>query len=227
MSSQFVGVQNSNLSPRSSSIWRPCTPRTTERGRSTTGSIAILVTRCIYYGRPSGQTLNQRVKEHKKALTSGDTRPGARVLWRGGSKIKGGTKRHRKCFLINHSWGVWSRNVIITALSLYNQAIKSLGTERSSDQGRFSKILDPGLKRFYRRRVCDYPLQLHDGLYALHDWMIVPCTAAVSLKINLARLQGGSSEPPWDERSQTPLATGLDTSMSAISEHTMHSNPQQ
>jgi len=32
--------------------------------------------------------------------------------------------------------------------------------ERSSDQGRFSpiKILDPGCKRFYWRRVCDYPL---------------------------------------------------------------------
>jgi len=51
-------------------------------------------------------------------------------------------------------------NVIITALSWYNQAIKSLGTEWSSDQGRFSpiKILDPGRKCFYRWRVCDYPL---------------------------------------------------------------------
>ena len=39
-----------------------------------------------------------------------------------------------------------------------DQAIKGLETERSSDQGRFSpiKILDPGRKRFYRRRVCDY-----------------------------------------------------------------------
>jgi len=36
-----------------------------------------------------------------------------------------------------------------------------LETERSSDQGRFSpiKILDPGHKRFYRQRVCDYPLR--------------------------------------------------------------------
>ena len=30
----------------------------------------------------------------------------------------------------------------------------------------------------------------------LHGWMIVPCTAAVSLKVRFARLQGGSSEPP-------------------------------
>ena len=43
---------------------------------------------------------------------------------------------------------------------VYNQAIKSLGMEQSSNQGRFSliKILDPGRKRFYRRRVCDYLL---------------------------------------------------------------------
>jgi len=33
---------------------------------------------------------------------------------------------------------------------------------RSSDQGRFSliKILDRGRKRFYRRRICDYPLTM-------------------------------------------------------------------
>jgi len=33
-----------------------------------------------------------------------------------------------------------------------DQAIKGLGTERSSDQGRFSpiKILDPGRKRFFQ-----------------------------------------------------------------------------
>ena len=35
----------------------------------------------------------------------------------------------------------------------------------------------------------------------LHGWMIVPCTAAVSLKIKFARLQGGfvrtPSNPPW------------------------------
>ena len=35
----------------------------------------------------------------------------------------------------------------------------------------------------------------------LHGWMIVPCTAAVSLKINFASLQGGfvrtPSNPPW------------------------------
>jgi len=56
--------------------------------------------------------------------------------------------------------GVVNGCIIITALSLYNQAIKSLGMEGSSDQGWFSpiKILDPGRKRFYRRRVCDYPL---------------------------------------------------------------------
>ena len=79
---------------------------------------------------------------------------------KGGSKIKGGALRRRKFLLINYSLGVWSMNVIITALSLYNQAIKSFGTERSSDQGRFSpiKILDPGRKHFYRRLVCDYPL---------------------------------------------------------------------
>jgi len=41
-----------------------------------------------------------------------------------------------------------------------NQAIKSLGTEWSSDQGWLSpiKTLDPGRKPFYRRRVCNYPL---------------------------------------------------------------------
>jgi len=66
MSTQFVGVQNSNLSSRSSSTWRPCTTRTTERGRPTR-SFVVLVTRCMDYSRPSGQTLNLRVKEHKKA----------------------------------------------------------------------------------------------------------------------------------------------------------------
>ena len=47
-------------------------------------------------------------------------------------------------------------NVIITALSQNNQAIKSLGTERSSDQGRFSpiKILDAGRKRVYVTTPC-------------------------------------------------------------------------
>ena len=43
-----------------------------ERGRSTR-SFVVLVTRCMYYGRPSGQTLNLCVKEHRKAVTSGDT----------------------------------------------------------------------------------------------------------------------------------------------------------
>jgi len=44
--------------------------------------------------------------------------------------------------------------------SAFVGGIKSLGTELSSNQGRFSpiKILDPGRKRFYRRRECDYPL---------------------------------------------------------------------
>ena len=41
-----------------------------ERGRSTR-SFVVLVTRCMYYGRPSGQTLNLCVKEHRKAVTSG------------------------------------------------------------------------------------------------------------------------------------------------------------
>jgi len=38
--------------------------------------------------------------------------------------------------------------------------IKSLGTEQSSDQGRFSpiKILDRGRNRFYEQCVCDYSL---------------------------------------------------------------------
>jgi len=37
--------------------------------------------------------------------------------------------------------------------------------------------------------------------------MIVPCTAAVSLKINFARLQGGVRPNPLEP----PLATGLNT----------------
>jgi len=40
----------------------------------------------------------------------------ATVFGRGSSKIKGGAKRPRKLY-INYSWGVWSKNVIITALS--------------------------------------------------------------------------------------------------------------
>jgi len=40
-----------------------------------------------------------------------------------------------------------------SALSLYNQAIKILGTERSSDQNSWSQS------------------------QTLHGWMIVPCTA--------------------------------------------------
>jgi len=47
--------------------------------------------------------------------------------------------------------------VIITTLSLYNQGIESLWTERSrtifTDQNSWSRW-----QRFYRRRVCDYPL---------------------------------------------------------------------
>ena len=69
--SKLGSIQNSNLSPRSSSTWWPCTPRTMERDRSTT-SFVVLVTRCMHYGRPSGQTLNLRVKEQRKAVTSGD-----------------------------------------------------------------------------------------------------------------------------------------------------------
>jgi len=39
--------------------------------------------------------------------------------------------------------------------------------ERSSDQGRFSpiKILDRRRKRFYKQRVCDYPLLYNAFLY--------------------------------------------------------------
>ena len=95
-------------------------------------------------------------------------------------------------------------NVIITALSWYNQAIKSLGTERSSYQGRYLpiKILDPGRKRFYRRRVCDYPLQqLHDGLHAvcnntarLNDCTLYCCCLVKNKFCQATR--GGSSEPP-------------------------------
>ena len=75
---------------------------------------------------------------------------------KGGSKIKGGASRPRKFLLINYSWRVWSMMRHNYSAFVYNQAIKSLGTERSSDQGRFSpiKILDPGRKRFYRRHVC-------------------------------------------------------------------------
>ena len=48
--------------------------------------------------------------------------------------------------------------MITSYLQRFRSIIK-LGMERSSDQGRFSpiKILDPGRKRFYRRRVCDDP----------------------------------------------------------------------
>jgi len=51
-------------------------------------------------------------------------------------------------------------NQAIKSFCRDDQAIKGLGTERSSDQKQFSpiKILDPGRKRFYRRRVCDHPL---------------------------------------------------------------------
>ena len=55
--------------------------------------------------------------------------------------------------------------------------------------------------------VCDYPCSscmlacMPSVTVPLHGWMIVPCTAAVSLKINFARLQGRfvrtPSNPPW------------------------------
>ena len=48
-------------------------PQNNRKGYRSTRSIVVLVTQCMYYSRPSGQTLNLRVKEHKKALTSGDT----------------------------------------------------------------------------------------------------------------------------------------------------------
>ena len=57
--------------------------------------------------------------------------------------------------------------------------IKSLGTEQSSDQGRFSpiKILDPGHKHFYRGRVCDYPLQnIHQQAICLVAIVEAVCT---------------------------------------------------
>jgi len=45
----------------------------------------------------------------------------------------------------------------------------------------------------------------------LHGWMIVPCTAAVSLKINFARLQGGFGWTPpgyWRAVCEVPFPLG-------------------
>jgi len=56
-------------------------------------------------------------------------------------------------YLMAH--GMMGRYVLTRNDSCKNQAIKSLRTEGSSDQGRISliKILDPG-----RKGLCDYPL---------------------------------------------------------------------
>ena len=72
MSSQFVGVQYSNLSPRSSIIHlKTLYPQNNGKGK-VYQIIWGSCDRCMYYGRPSEQTLNLRVKEHKKGVTSGD-----------------------------------------------------------------------------------------------------------------------------------------------------------
>jgi len=49
---------------------------------------------------------------------------------------------------------------VATFCPLNSRRIKRSRASERSDQGRFSpiKILDPGHKRFYRRRVCDHPL---------------------------------------------------------------------
>jgi len=68
----------------------------------------------------------------------------------------------------------------------WNQAIKSLGTEQSSDQGRFSpiKILDPGHKHFYRGHVCDYPLQnIHQQAICLVAIVEALCTCPAECSI--------------------------------------------
>ena len=59
------------------------------------------------------------------------------------------------------TYEVWLRFVLIESSDQEPQkgAVKRSRTI-FTDQGRFSpiKILDPSRKRFYRQRVCDYPL---------------------------------------------------------------------
>ena len=111
-------------------------------------------------------------------------------------------------------------DVIIAALSQNNQAIKSFGTERSSDQGRLSpiKILDPGRKRMYVTTPCSSCMMacMPSVTIPLHGWMIVPCTAAVLLKINFARLQGGFVQTPRTPPGYGPAQHNLATSRSQM-----------
>ena len=98
-----------------------------------------------------------------------------------------------------------------------NGAIKSLGTERS----RASERSDQAIKDDFHRSKFLIPVAnastgdvfvttpcsscmmacMPSVTIPLHGGMIVPCTAAISLKINFARLQGEfvrtPSNPPW------------------------------
>ena len=135
------------------------------------------------------------------------TRPVSQSFLKGGSKIKSGAKRRRKKCLINYSWWVWvNYYVIITALSLCNQAIKGLGTMDNIDYVYVVYIIHVGTElsrtifadqnswfrsQTFLQATCMW-LPCSSCMMActcmpsvtipLHGWMIVPSTDAVSLK---------------------------------------------
>ena len=89
------------------------------------------------------------------------------------------TKINRSTHFLRYLAGV--ATYVLSFELPWNQVIKSFGTERSSDQGQFStiKILDPGRKRFYRRRVCDYPLtlyRLYSRIVNARYWIVIKNT---------------------------------------------------
>ena len=125
---------------------------------------------------------------------------------KGGSKLKGDALCRRNfCWLIIHEGrGQWT-----SQLQRFRSTIKRSRASEQSDRAikddfHRSKFLIPVANAstgdLHVTTPCSSCMMacmpsVTIGL-PLHGWRIVPCTAAVSLKIDFATLQGGSSEPP-------------------------------